>query len=61
MKPKRGETADQTVARWANELLACQRGDFRQALECVDWLRARLVAMQKIEAGAELVGFEGSN
>jgi hypothetical protein len=44
MKPKRGETAEQTINRWADELLACQNNDFAHALECVGWLQRRLEA-----------------
>lgn len=42
MKPKRGETAEQTINRWADELLITQ-GSYDHALEMVEWLKAELL------------------
>lgn len=51
MKPKRGETMDQTIDRWGRELIASTIGkplsamspyDFDRVIEEVDWLKARL-------------------
>ena len=53
MKPKRGETATQTIDRWANELLASTTSnkdydaeDYNRALEYVSWLKARLEVLK---------------
>ena len=51
MKPKRGETAEQTISRWAVELLMSTSGktfedmsssDFDRALEMISWLKDRV-------------------
>lgn len=51
MKPKRGETAEQTISRWALELVSSTSGksvfeasqaDFDRAIEMVGWLKSRI-------------------
>ena len=55
MKPKRGETAEQTIDRWAHELIASTMNkplsamstyDFDRVIEQVDWLKARLEVLK---------------
>ena len=51
MKPKRGETAEETINRWAEDLIASQGGKFEpfayeRAIEMLGWLEKRIQVMR---------------